>query len=176
MDAHQHIGLIAALDTNGLIGNGNALPWQLPNDMAYFKKTTMGKPVLMGRTTFEAIGRPLPGRRNLILSRNRAFNATGCEVFPDIRTALTQVALYTPLMVIGGAAVYAAVLDTATHLYLTRIHHAFAGDTYFPRFDPDAWQEISNQPLPADECNAYRSTRLVLRRRGVLGGGDVHAT
>ena len=116
------IALIAALDDGNLIGVGNDLPWRLPRDLAHFKALTLGHAVMMGRATYQSIGRPLPRRRNLVLSRNRSFTAPGCDVYADIESALASVRADETLMVIGGARLYEAMLPRAARMHLTHVH------------------------------------------------------
>ncbi len=124
-----HLSLIAAMDENRLIGNANDLPWHLPADLAFFKRTTMGKPIIMGRKTFESIGKPLPGRLNIVITGNTEFKAEGCEVVADVETALAICSDAEELMLIGGASLYGQMIERASSMYITHIHHAFSGDT-----------------------------------------------
>lgn len=149
------LSLIAAMDENQLIGSNNGLPWQLPADLAFFKRTTMGKPVLMGRKTFESIGRPLPGRRNIIITRDSAYEAPGCEIVHDINAAMELTADCEETMLIGGASLYEQTIELANVLYITRIAHAFQGDTWFPQFDLAEWTEAWREAHEPDEKNAY---------------------
>ena len=158
------LSLIVAMDENRLIGSDNALPWHLPADLAYFKRTTMGKAIVMGRKTFESIGRPLPGRRNIVVSRNPDFSAAGCEVVADIDGALAICAGDEEIMLIGGASLYRQILPRADRLYLTLIHHAFDGDTWFPELNPDQWREENRQDFDADDRNPYAYSFIDLIR------------
>jgi dihydrofolate reductase len=153
------IALIVALAEDRVIGKDGGLPWRIPADLKFFRSVTMGKPVLMGRKTFASIGRPLPGRRNIVLTRDPGFRPAGVTVVTDIDAALaeaTSAAGDGEVMVIGGAQVYAAALPSARRLYLTEVHASVAGDTYFPVLDPSRWAERSRerhrqeQPLPLD--------------------------
>lgn len=146
------IALIAALDENGLIGAAGGMPWHLPADLKYFKRMTTGKPILMGRRTHESIGRALPRRRNLVLTRARAYDAPGCECVASLDEARVRVARAgaTQLVVIGGAQVYAQALAQARHLYLTRVHARFSGDTWFPHVDWSQWRQVAYEPHAAD--------------------------
>ena len=143
------------MDENRLIGNDNQLPWHLPADLAFFKRTTMGKPILMGRKTFQSIGRPLPGRRNIVVTRDPDFVAAGCELADSIETALTLANDADEVMLIGGASLYEQTLEQADTLYITRIQHAFSGDTWFPEFDETGWVIADLQEFAADENNPY---------------------
>ncbi|MEL3927543.1 type 3 dihydrofolate reductase [Aeromonas enteropelogenes] len=153
------ISMIAAMAQDRVIGKDNQMPWHLPADLAHFKRVTLGKPVLMGRKTFESIGRPLPGRRNLIISRNAAYAAPeGTEVFPSIEAVLAtlaEVGEVNELMVIGGGHLYGQLLAKADCLYLTRIELAVEGDTRFPAFDDGQWQLVESEAYPADEKNPH---------------------
>ncbi|MEM7408215.1 MAG: dihydrofolate reductase [Pseudomonadota bacterium] len=143
------IALIAAMDRHRLIGAHNAMPWRLPPDMARFRRVTMGKPVIMGRLTFESIGQPLPGRENLVVSRQEAYSADGCSVFQNLEAAFKATAHAPEAVVIGGAQLYAEALAYADRLYLTFIEHAFEGDTWFPEWDSLGWREIWREEHPA---------------------------
>ena len=123
------ISLIVAHDKNRVIGYENAMPWHLPGDLQYFKQVTMGKPVIMGRKTFESIGRPLPGRRNIIITRNEAYKAEGIEVVTSVEAALALVEGTEEIMIIGGEQIFTQCLPIADRLYITLIYHEFKGDT-----------------------------------------------
>ncbi|MGH8495044.1 MAG: dihydrofolate reductase [Gammaproteobacteria bacterium] len=148
------LSIVVAMDENGLIGADNGLPWHLPADLKHFKALTMGHPILMGRRTHESIGRPLPGRQNLVLTRRAGYRADGCTVVNSLKQAY-ETAHGQELMVIGGAKVYEAVLPAARRIYLTRVHHRFEGDTFFPQTDWEAWREIDREPHAADGKNAW---------------------
>ncbi len=160
----KEISLIAAITPKLVIGNENQLPWQLPADLRYFKNMTLGKPIVMGRKTFESIGRALPGRRNIVVSRNRGYQAAGCDVVASVGDALAIDG--EEIMVIGGGKIYATALPYATRLYLTLIHQEFPGDTYFPQWRADEWKEISREDHPADEKNSVAYSFVVLSRAG----------
>jgi dihydrofolate reductase len=143
------LSLIAALAKNRVIGADNALPWRLPEDLKHFKALTMGHPVIMGRKTFESIGKPLPGRRNIVVTRSGNFRAEGCEVVDSPEAALRASAgLAEEVFVIGGAELYRAFLDQADCMYLTEIDRDVEGDARFPDFIRDEWQEVSREPVP----------------------------
>ncbi|MBI3155086.1 MAG: dihydrofolate reductase [Burkholderiales bacterium] len=145
-DAAPRLSLIAALAANGIIGAGNALPWRLPEDLKRFKALTLGHPVIMGRKTFESIGRPLPGRRNLIVTRSAGYAAPGCETAGSLEAALAACRGTTDeVFVIGGAQLYAQALPLAQRLYLTEIAAEFPGDAHFPAFDKAAWRESARE-------------------------------
>ncbi len=149
------LSIISAMDKNRLIGNNNALPWHLPADLAFFKKTTLNKPILMGRKTFESIGRPLPGRRNIIITRNTEYQQQGCEIVVGIDEALALVKDQPEVMLIGGASLYEQTIRRAHSLYITEIHSKFKGDAWFPEIEPERWQEVWREDHKADEKNAY---------------------
>ena len=144
------ISLIVAMARNHAIGLNGQMPWHLPADLKHFRAVTMGYPIIMGRKTFEAIGKPLPGRRNLVISSNPEFKAEGVEVFNQIQTAIDQCNDLEQVFVIGGATLYEALLDRADYLFLTEIDQDFEGDTFFPQFDRKEWQELERR----DVCDA----------------------
>jgi dihydrofolate reductase len=159
------ISLIVAMAQNGVIGRDNALPWRLPADLRRFKEFTLGKPILMGRKTFEAIGRPLPGRANLVLTRDRDWRAPGVIPVHSVEEALLQTRTCEELVAIGGAEIYRLLLPLARRIYLTHVHADIPGDTYFPAFDPAQWDDVEFRALPADERHAYPVTFVTLERR-----------
>lgn len=150
------LSIIVAFDRKGTIGKNNALPWRLPADLQYFKKVTMGHPIVMGRKTYESIGRPLPGRQNIIVTRNRSFQAEGCEVvhsLEEIKKMKDQ--NDGEIFIIGGAEIFRALLPEADRLYITYIDEEFEGDTFFPEIDFSEWQEVKKEKGPKDEKNPY---------------------
>jgi dihydrofolate reductase len=150
------LSLIWAMDKNRLIGNNNELPWHLPADLAFFKRTTMGKPIIMGRKTFESIGRPLPGRQNIIITRDKSFTAKGCDIANSVDQAMSLVAKEAEeAMLIGGASLYLQTIEQADILYLTQIHHTFSGDTWFPEIDMTQWSESYRESFDVDEKNPF---------------------
>ncbi|MGB1581360.1 MAG: type 3 dihydrofolate reductase [Nevskiales bacterium] len=160
----SRISLIVAMDENNLIGRDNDLPWRLPNDLQYFKRVTMAKPLIMGRKCFDSIGKPLPGRRNIVLTRNDAWHAEGVELASSLDQALALTAGDKEVMVIGGAQIYAQALPRVERIYLTRVHNEFEGDTYFPEIDWQHWDEISREEHEADERNAWPHSFMTLQR------------
>ena len=142
MTRHVPLALIAARARNGVIGLDNRMPWHLPEDLAYFKRVTLGKPVVMGRKTFESIGRPLPGRLNIVVTRNPDWQAAGVQVAHSLDAALALAAAAAPeeIMLIGGAELYRQALPQADVLYLTEIDAEFAGDAFFPEVDLARWR------------------------------------
>jgi len=133
---------ITAMDNNRLIGKNNALPWHLPEDLAFFKKTTLSKPIIMGRKTFESIGRPLPGRTNIIVSRNSDYRVDGCVVLNGIDDVLEYCKDDDEIMLIGGASLYEQWLPYAHQMYLTQINGEFEGDAWFPKYQPEQWETV----------------------------------
>ncbi|MCC6170967.1 MAG: dihydrofolate reductase [Gammaproteobacteria bacterium] len=163
------VTLVVAVADNGVIGRDGALPWRLPEDLRRFKAQTLGKPVLMGRRTFESIGRALPGRRNIVLTRRRGYRvpdeAGAVTVVHDWEAALHAADGAPELMVIGGAEIYAMALPWATRVLLTRVHAAVEGDTRLPPFDPRHWVEASVEHHARDARNALDMSFVELRRR-----------
>ena len=158
---YKSISLIVACDENRLIGRNGDLPWRLPNDLKHFKSLTLGKTILMGRKTWDSLGRPLPQRENWVLTRDAAFAAEGCRVFNKLEDALAAHA-EGELMVIGGADLYRQALPHAQCLYLTQVHAREEGDTWFPDFSNAGFREVSREDHPADEKHAYAYSFLKL--------------
>jgi dihydrofolate reductase len=144
------ISFVVAMDRNQLIGSNNALPWHLPPDLKRFKALTMGKPVIMGRKTHESIGRPLPGRRNIVISRNASYKAAGCEVVGGLQQAIALTASDEEAMIIGGVTIYQSALPLVRRMYLTLIDAGFSGDAWFPEYNPDEWK------VSAEETHRYQ--------------------
>lgn len=161
------LSLIAAVAENGVIGKDNAIPWRISADMKYFKKATVGKPIIMGRKTWQSLGKPLPGRRNIVISRTLFIPFDEVDVVPDFSTAfiLAQKGGAEEVMVIGGAAVYAEALPDAERLYLTEVHGEVEGDTFFPSFDRSDWVEVSRDFLPKDDKSSHDCSFVVFERR-----------
>ncbi|MDE0298424.1 MAG: dihydrofolate reductase [Candidatus Poribacteria bacterium] len=158
------ISLIAAMDQNRLIGQGNRLPWRLPADMKHFRKLTLGKPVVMGRRTFESIGNPLAKRTNIILTRDLKFRARGCIVARSVDDALEKADDCEELMIIGGHSVYEQFLRCAARFYLTKIHECFEGDVYFPQFELSDWREVRRIRREPDSDNPHSYDFVFLHR------------
>ncbi len=158
------ISLIVAMDRRGVIGAGGALPWRLSDDLKRFKAVTMGKPLVMGRKTHESIGRPLPGRRNVVLTRQQDYVAEGCIVCDGVESALAACAGFEEVMVMGGATLYELFLPRADCIYLTRVEAEVEGDVWFPPFDESAWHEVERQHYQADAHNDYACSFQVLMR------------
>lgn len=148
--------MIVAHANNRVIGKNNDMPWHLPADLAYFKKTTLGKPIIMGRKTFQSIGRPLPGRKNIVISRDESYQVEGVEVVNSVDAALSLVSDSEEVMVIGGGAIYQHCLAAAQRLYITHIDADIAGDTYFPEYDLAVWNKVASTIRPNDEKNQYQ--------------------
>jgi len=159
------ISLIVARASNGVIGQANALPWRLPADLRRFKQLTMGKPMLMGRRTFESIGRALPGRLNLVLTRDPDWQAPGAVAVHSLEEAFAQAGAAPELVVIGGAELFKLVMPLAEHVYLTDVHAAIPGDTRIPALRSDDWQELEQSAHAADAEHAHPMTFRTLKRR-----------
>ncbi len=155
---------------NGVIGHGNALPWRLPEDLKHFKAVTMGKPILMGRKTFESIGRPLPGRTNLVLTRSGAWRTDGAAIVHSLAEALDRCSDAPELACIGGAEIFRLLMPVAACIHLTRVHADIPGDTFFPQLDPGDWIELDSRTHAADERNAYSMTFVTLERKAGAPG------
>ncbi|MBT3567035.1 MAG: dihydrofolate reductase [Porticoccus sp.] len=149
MTDKMRLSLIVAMANNRTIGLNNTLPWHLPGDLKYFKSITMGKPIVMGRKTFDSIGKPLPGRLNIVITRNTNWSFSGVEVASSLDQAKNIVSLMdesmSEIMVIGGSEIYNTAIDQADRLYITRVQASFEGDTFFPLFDEEIWHEVSRQ-------------------------------
>lgn len=159
------LSLIVAADRNWVIGRDNAMPWHLPSDLRFFKRATLNKPLLLGRRTFEAIGRPLPGRRVIVISRRPGFRAGGCETAASLEQALALARPAPEVMIGGGAELYRQTLAHADRLYLTRVDAEVEGDTRFPAIDVADWRVLWRQRQPADARHAHAYSRLLLSRR-----------
>ncbi len=158
------VALIAAMDEHRTIGRENKLLWRLPEDMRHFRKMTKGNPVVMGRKTFESIGKPLPGRRNIVLTRDAGYRVDGIETVDSVEAALAMTADASRVCVIGGGAVYDAFLPHANAMYLTRIEHAWDGDTRFPAWNDAEWRVVWEEPGPMNPANPYLYRFLEYRR------------
>ncbi|MCO4321526.1 type 3 dihydrofolate reductase [Aliidiomarina quisquiliarum] len=155
----QHISLVAAMANNRVIGKNGQMPWHLPSELQYFKEITMGKPIVMGRTTFESIGRPLPGRQNIVISRQPHLLPATVDAVKSPAEALALVAQAAEVMVIGGGQIYDCFIPHATRMYLTHIDMAVEGDTYFPIWDDKQWLRKKLRQVPGvnAEQPAYTS-------------------
>ena len=159
------ISLIVAASTNNVIGTKGDLPWRLSDDLKRFKATTMGKPIIMGRLTWESIGRPLPGRQNIVITRQPGYSAEGCDVVASVDEALEAAGAVPEVMVIGGGDIYRQLLPRASRIYLTRVEAEIEGDTFFPELHESEWEVVSSEAHEADEKNAYAFTFITLQRR-----------
>lgn len=167
----MHISLIWAMSNNGVIGRGQRLPWRLPSEMQFFVRTTMGKPVIMGRKTFESMKAPLAGRTNIVITRDVDYRREGIKVAGDLAGAVALAEAQCLLdgrdeiMVAGGAEIYALALPIATRLYVTTVDADIDGDTYFPDVDFGQWQELSRETFAADAANSHAYSIAVLERK-----------
>jgi dihydrofolate reductase len=163
----SEIALIVAASENNVIGRKGAMPWRLPADLAHFKRTTMGKQIVMGRRTFEAIGRALPGRRNIVVTRRTNVQADGIQITPSLEGALVLAGDAPEVMIIGGGELYRTALPLAQRIYLTRVQATITGDTVFPELNAEEWREVSREERAADDKNPYALSFLVLERKTV---------
>jgi dihydrofolate reductase len=165
------LSLIVAVARNGVIGRDNGLPWHLPGDLKRFKSITMGKPIIMGRKTFDSIGRPLPGRTNIVLTRDRNFSQEGVTAVSDLAGAIRAAEMGTSgdetpeAMIIGGAGIYRLAMPDAARIYLTEIHADVPGDTYFPDLDSDHWTETAREEGPMEPGASIRYSFVILDRK-----------
>jgi dihydrofolate reductase len=161
------ITLVVAASENNVIGRDGGLPWDLPNDMRHFKEITIGHTVVMGRKTYSSIGRPLPDRRNIIVTRQDDFRVEGCEIVHSLEEAfaLSEEAASEEVCVIGGGEIYAQALPFASRIELTRVHITIDGDTFFPKFSEDSWEEINREEHEEDDDHIYPYTFLTYERR-----------
>jgi dihydrofolate reductase len=166
------LSIIAAVAENGVIGADNALPWRLSSDLKRFKRLTMGKPIVMGRKTYETIGKPLPGRLNIVISRNPDFAPPGVNVATTLEDAMIIANLAIgperEIMVMGGGEIYRAALARAERLYITHVAASPDGDTHFPAIDPDEWRAVSEEPLPVGDKDSF-ATRFIVYERITAG-------
>jgi dihydrofolate reductase len=160
------ISIIVAVAENGAIGSGNRLPWHLPDDLKRFKALSLGKPVVMGRRTFESIGRPLPGRTNIVISRQGGLAIDGVRVAHSLDEALAAAGSVPEVVVIGGAQIFRQVLPRTDTIHLTRVHARVAGDVFFPELDPAQWREAAVEHHAADERHQYAFSFVTLQRIG----------
>ena len=158
------ISLIVAMASNRAIGLNNQMPWHLSADLKKFKQITMGLPILMGRKTYESIGRPLPGRSNIIISRNPSYQQPDCQVFENVDKAIAACQEYNEIFVIGGATFYQAMLPKADLLYLTQINKAFDADTFFPVINQQEWKEVAREDINNDPTVDFSYSFLKLER------------
>jgi dihydrofolate reductase len=158
------ISIIVAMAENRVIGNDNALPWHLPADLKHFKAMTIGKPIIMGRKTWESLPGKLPERLHIVVSSNPDYEAEGCLVVSSMDQALSAAGDVPEVMIVGGATLYAQALPLADRIYLTLVETQVDGDTLFPEYDPKQWQELSHERHPGDDKNPYPYSFVTLSR------------
>ncbi|CAM5211422.1 dihydrofolate reductase [Oligella ureolytica] len=161
------INIIVAYSRNNIIGHQGHMPWNIPSDLAYFKETTMGSPIIMGRVTWDSLGHPLPGRLNIVVSRNSDYNPQGAEAVTDLKSAVELAKKQAPeqdIFIIGGAQIYAQALEEklVDRVYATEIHDTLEGDASFPELDTTLWEELSRKPQPID--NNYDFDFVIYQR------------
>lgn len=159
------VNLIVAMTDNACIGRDNKMPWHLPADLQHFKHITMSKPIIMGRKTYESIGRPLPGRENIVLTRNSDYKAEGCTVLPSLDTALLLLSHKNEVMIIGGANLYQQALPRVDTMYITWVRTTLQGDTYFPKWNQADWTLFMKTDHPAGNGNDYAYGFYIYHRR-----------
>ena len=165
------LSIICAVSQNGVIGRNGGLPWHLSEDLRYFKRVTMGKSIIMGRKTFESIGRPLPGRTSIIVTRNRSYEVENARVVDSLADAfelaenISYIDGNDEAFVIGGSELFKEALPLADRMHLTLVHADVEGDTWFPEFDPDEWQEVSRADFDAEDDDSYPYSICVFERQ-----------
>ena len=161
------LAIIVAVAENNVIGKDNQLIWHLPADLKHFKTLTMGHPMIMGRKTFDSIGKALPGRTSIIITRQPNYTAEGCLMVHSLEQAITEAGKLGSgeVFVVGGAEIYQQSIPVSDKIYLTEIHHSFDGDTFFPKIDSSVWQELKRESFPADEKNAFAFDFVELEKR-----------
>ncbi len=158
------LSIIVAVADNGVIGSGNQLPWRLPDDLKRFKALSLGKPIVMGRKTFDSIGRALPGRLNIVISRQPGLRIPDCRVVTSIEEALAAAEPAPEVVIVGGADIYRQILPRVDTIHLTRVHADVAGDVVFPELQPGQWREVAKEYHAADERHAHAFTFSTLER------------
>jgi dihydrofolate reductase len=158
------LSIIVATDEEGLIGKDNDLPWKLSADLQYFRRVTMGKALIMGRRTHESIGRALPGRKNIVITSDQEYESDGCTISFSVQQALQECENIEEVMVVGGASLYKQFLPEASTIYLTLVHATLSGDTWFPDWDKNQWQVLSEEKFSADEKNEHPYSFIVYKR------------
>lgn len=159
------LSIIVAVSENNVIGKDNDLIWKLPRDMRHFKETTTGHYIIMGRKTFESNGRPLPNRTNVIITRDKNYTAEGCVIVHSLEDAINEAKDDAEGFIIGGGEIYKKSMSLIDRIYLTKIHHAFEGDTFFPEINMEEWTEVDRRDFEPDEKNKYAFTILTLDRK-----------
>jgi dihydrofolate reductase len=160
------ISFVVAMTPGRVIGRNDQLPWHIPADLAHFKRLTIGKPVVMGRRTFESIGRPLPQRHNIVVTRDRSYVTEGCTIAHSVEDALMAAGNVPEIAVIGGAQIFEELLPRADILHITYVHAEIDGDTFFPRLNPDDWREQERREVGVHSMNPYPLSFVTLHRRG----------
>ncbi len=158
------ISIIVAIDENKAIGKNNQLLWHLPNDLKFFKKTTSGHPIIMGRKTYDSIGKPLPNRKNIIITRNKDLKIEGAEVYTSLLEALGDLEEENEVFIIGGAEIYKQALPISDKIYLTQVHHQFEADTYLDDFDQSDWKIVHQEDHFKDEKHLYDYSFVLLQK------------
>ncbi len=159
------ITLIAAAAENNALGKDNDLVWHLPDDFKRFKKLTTGHHIIMGRKTWESFPKPLPNRTHIVITRNKDYKANNAIVVHNLEQALKEAAQQEHVFIIGGGEIYSLAMKVATHIELTRVHHSFEADAFFPEIDPEQWELIASLKHPKDERHAYSFTYLTYKRK-----------
>ena len=161
------LSIIVAVAENNVIGKDNDLIWHLPGDLKHFKETTTGHYVIQGRKTYESCGRPLPNRTNVIITRDKNYKADGCIVVHSLEQAISEAKNDPEAFIIGGGKIYEQALSLVDRIYLTKVHHLFEGDTFFPEINNDEWIEVDRRDFEPDEKNKYAFTILILDRKSI---------
>lgn len=161
----MNCSIVVAVAENGVIGNGNQLPWHLPDDLRRFKELTMGKPMVMGRKTYESIGRPLPGRTSIVVTRQQDLRIDGCIVVNSLAAALDASGEAPEVVIIGGAELFRHALPSVDLIHLTRVHASVPGDTFFPELDPQQWTEVTLARHAADDRHAHAFSCIEMARK-----------
>lgn len=159
------VSIVVAMDRQQIIGRDNDLPWRLSDDLKHVKNITMGKPMIMGRKTHESIGKPLPGRENIIITRNKQYDSEGCTVFNSIDAALEYCSDHDEIILMGGEEIFRQAFGKVSRIYLTEVHAQVEGDTFFPDFNRTEWNEIERQDYKADDRNEYDYSFVTLERK-----------
>jgi dihydrofolate reductase len=159
------ISIVVIIAQNGAIGKDNALLCRLPDDLKHFKAITMGKPMVMGRKTFDSIGRPLPGRKSIVISRQRELTIPGCTVVASLADAIAEAGDVAEIAIVGGGEIYRQALPMVNTLYLTQVHASLEGDVFFPALIESQWRETQREDHAADERHAYPFSFLTLERK-----------
>ena len=159
------VSIMVAVAENNVIGKDNKLIWNLPADLRLFKNLTMGHTIVMGRKTFDSIGKPLPGRKSIVITRQRDYEVDGCQVVHSLEKALKMVEKEEEVFIVGGAQIFELAMALADRIYLTRINHSFEGDTFFPEIDPNQWVQTAVESFLPDEKNIYSYSFLTYNRK-----------